>query len=143
MSEIKEVRYLTDDCDEPQRNELVISQGGNGDWYVAVVPEGQKTIRKGVRISTSGGASRAVPGLTTAIADAFRALADVQEAEQRDRDQEPACDISGRCVAPKGATGITNCKFCGKELRQGADGRWYTWDADMFEGQTPTPQDEE
>jgi hypothetical protein len=73
-AKIREVRYLTDDRDFPGKNELVISQGGNGDWYVGVTPEGQGCIGKSVRICTSGGASSRVPGLTVAIADAFRAL---------------------------------------------------------------------
>lgn len=73
MDQIREVRYLTDDRDFPNRHELVIQIGGNGDWYVSVVPEGKKALT-GVRISTSGGASRAAPGLTRAISDAFRAL---------------------------------------------------------------------
>ncbi len=81
MNEITEVRYLTDDRDERRRNELVIILGGNGDWYVAVVPEGQGIVGRAVRICTSGGASRAVPGLGPAIADAFRALADAAERE--------------------------------------------------------------
>lgn len=74
MAQIREVRYLTDDRDYPERNELVIFQGGNGDWYVGVAPEGQGCIGKSVRICTSGGASSRVPGLAVAIADAFRAL---------------------------------------------------------------------
>src|SRR3989344_1085908 len=77
MSEITAVRYLTDDRDARRRNELVIWVGGNGDWYVAVVPEGEGTIGRAVRICTSGGASSKVPGLTVAIANAFRALANV------------------------------------------------------------------
>lgn len=68
------VRYLTDDRDQRNRHELVISAGGNGDWYVAVVPEGTGTIGKAVRICTSGGASVACPGLAPAIANAFRAI---------------------------------------------------------------------
>jgi hypothetical protein len=78
--DVREVRYLTDDRDYPEdrRNELVIGFGGNGDWYVAVVPEGQGTIGRAVRICTSGGASSAVPGLAPAIANAFRALADAE-----------------------------------------------------------------
>lgn len=72
---IREVRYLSDDRDSRHRNELVFQFGGNGDWYVATVPEGQGTIGKGVRLSTSGGASFAAPGLTTGIAKAFQALA--------------------------------------------------------------------
>lgn len=142
MSEIREVRYLTDDRDEKNRNELVISLGGNGDWYVAVVPEGQGAVGRSVRVCTSGGASTSVPGLGPAIAAAFRALLQVGARKDADED-EPACNVSGRCVAPKGEKGITNCLYCGKELRQGADGKWYTWDADMFEGQIPTPQNEE
>ncbi len=74
MSEQPEVRYLTDDRDESKRNELVILPGGNGDWYVSVVPEGQGCAGKGVRICTSGGASKAAPGLPGAIADAYRAI---------------------------------------------------------------------
>lgn len=68
------VRYLTDDRDAKDRQELVILQGGNGDWYVATVPEGEGTMGRGVRICTSGGAQRAAPGLGVAIADAYRAL---------------------------------------------------------------------
>ena len=74
MEEIDEVRYLTDDRDEPNRNELVIQFGGNGDWYLAVVPEGEGAMGRAVRICTSGGASSAAPGLPNAIADAFRAI---------------------------------------------------------------------
>ena len=141
MDDIKEVRYLTDDRDEERRNELVIMLGGNGDWYVAVVPEGQGTIGCAVRICTSGGASRAAPGLGPAIADAFRALAEAHRLEQKDKDKEPACDVSGKCVAPRGAKGSTNCVYCGKELVQ-RGGKWFTWDADLLTDE-PTPQDEE
>jgi hypothetical protein len=70
-----EVRYLTDDRDAADRNELVIYAGGNGDWYVATAPRGQGSMGRAVRICTSGGASSAVPGLGLAIARAFRALA--------------------------------------------------------------------
>lgn len=76
--DIREVRYLTDDRDERRRNEPVISYGGNGDWYVAVVPEGEGTIGRAVRICTSGGASSAAPGLGVAIAHAFRAIANAE-----------------------------------------------------------------
>jgi hypothetical protein len=70
----EEARYLTDDRDEKDRNELVIFQGGNGDWYVGVVPEGEAGLGRFVRLCTSGGASFAAPGLTVAIADAYRAI---------------------------------------------------------------------
>ncbi len=68
------VRYLTDDRDHEKRNELVISHGGNGDWYVAITPEGEGTIGRGVRICTSGGAAEYCPGLPRAIAAAFQAI---------------------------------------------------------------------
>lgn len=69
-----QMRYLTDDRDSKNRHELVIEAGGNGDWYVAVVPEGQGTIGRAVRLCTSGGASAACPGLCCAVADAYRAI---------------------------------------------------------------------
>lgn len=67
------VRYLTDDRDTKERQELVIQRGGNGDYYVSVVPEGERTFR-GVRICTSGGAASRFPKLVAAIADAYRTL---------------------------------------------------------------------
>lgn len=70
----QEVRYLTDDRDEKHRNELVIYRGGNGDWYVSVVPEGEGCMGKGVRLCTSGGASKRCPGLPIAISKAFQAI---------------------------------------------------------------------
>ncbi len=73
-----EVRYLTDDRDDEDGNEMVITAGKNGDWYIAVVPEGQGTIGRGVRISTSGGAQVLAPGLGRALALAFSALANAQ-----------------------------------------------------------------
>lgn len=48
--------------------------GGNGDWYVVTVPEGERSI-SAVRLCTSGGASSAVPGLVPLFAEAFRKLA--------------------------------------------------------------------
>jgi hypothetical protein len=53
--------------------QLSISQGGNDDWYVSVLPEGHR-IGPTVRLRTSGGASTICPGLTVAIADAYRAM---------------------------------------------------------------------
>ena len=70
----EEARYLTDDRELKERNELVILQGGNGDWYVGVVPEGEGCLGRMVRLCTSGGASFAAPGLTVAISDAYRAM---------------------------------------------------------------------
>lgn len=67
--------YLTDDRDYPkdEQRTLVIFMGGNGDWYVQVAnAEGRAT--EGVRLCTSGGASSNVPGLTNAIAEAYRCM---------------------------------------------------------------------
>lgn len=68
--------YVTDDRDRPDEEQfqLVIFQGGNGDWYVQVAPKGGVTV-EGVRICTSGGAATQCPGLGVAIADAYRAMA--------------------------------------------------------------------
>lgn len=75
MSNLRERRhYLTDDRDKTERNELAIFQGGNGDWYVGVVPEGEMGIGRFVRLCTSGGASSRCPGLTTAIGYVYDAL---------------------------------------------------------------------
>lgn len=68
------VRYLTDDRDQEPRHELVVFQGGNGDWYVSVLPEGDR-IGPCVRLCTSGGASHAAPGLTHAAHLMYDAIA--------------------------------------------------------------------
>lgn len=68
--------YRTDDVDQ-YRDEppptLRIFQGGNGDWYVAIAPEGHRLAPRSsvVRVTTSG---VRVQGLGPAIAAAFRAL---------------------------------------------------------------------
>ena len=66
--------YLTDDRDDPERHKLHISMGGNGDYYVGVVLEGQDWPTHAVRISTSGGASTQCPNLVKAVASAYRAM---------------------------------------------------------------------
>lgn len=68
--------YRTDDVDTFPAGEaptLRIFQGGNGDWYVVIAPEGHKMAPAGnvVRVTTSG---VRVPGLAPAIAAAARAL---------------------------------------------------------------------
>lgn len=67
--------YLTDDRDLPDEDlrTLVIFPGGNGDWYVQVANKNGRTS-DGVRLCTSGGASTQCPGLTVAIAEAYRAI---------------------------------------------------------------------
>jgi hypothetical protein len=72
-----DIRVKTDDCDKSDL-ELSIFQGGNGDWYISILPEGHR-IGPCVRISTSGGASARVPGLTAAIAEVYQALYDAQK----------------------------------------------------------------
>jgi len=72
--------YLTDDRDLPLEDQraLVIFPGGNGDWYVQVTPHHGRSI-EGVRLCTSGGASSACPGLTIAVAEAYRCMKAVTE----------------------------------------------------------------
>lgn len=74
--------YLTDDRDLPddELRTLVIFQGGNGDWYVQVANRHGRTT-EGVRLCTSGGASSHAPGLTVAIASAYRAIMAAQRGE--------------------------------------------------------------
>lgn len=74
--------YLTDDRDLPpeELRTLVIFQGGNGDWYVQVA-SAQGRATEGVRLCTSGGASTQAPGLTVAIAGAYRAILAAQRGE--------------------------------------------------------------
>jgi len=79
--------YLTDDRDLPpeELRTLVIFQGGNGDWYVQVANQHGRAT-EGVRLCTSGGASSQAPGLTTAIASAYRAI----RAAQSGKPQPPS-----------------------------------------------------
>lgn len=44
-------------------------------------------------------------------------------------DEVPACDIKGMCCAlvEDRKYGISNCKFCGKQLEL-IDGQWWTWE---------------
>ena len=56
-------------------------------------------------------------------------------------EENPICDDTGICVAPAGATLITDCIHCGKELHQ-YNGLWYTHDAD-FENGHAIPQQQE
>lgn len=51
------------------------------------------------------------------------------ETSREEDENEILCDNSGKCQAPRGARDITNCIYCGKELRE-KDGHWFTWDAD-------------
>lgn len=76
--------YITDDRDYPQEDQraLVISMGGNGDWYVQVTGVNGRST-EGVRLCTSGGASTNVPGLTGAIAEAYRCIIAAQTNEKR------------------------------------------------------------
>lgn len=83
---LEKVSYLTDDRDLPEEDlrELVIFSGGNGDWYVQIVPKGG-VVFDGVRICTSGGASTQCPGLSPAIAEAYRAMAAATRGERSER----------------------------------------------------------
>lgn len=77
--------YLTDDRDLPLEDQrsLVIFPGGNGDWYVQVAPHHGRST-EGVRLCTSGGASSQCPGLTVAIAEAYRAMLAAQNGKKRE-----------------------------------------------------------
>lgn len=83
---LKPLHYLTDDRDMPaeEQHSLVITAGGNGDWYVGVGDiEGR--AHEFVRLCTSGGASSNCPGLTVAIAEAYRSMDASQNRKRLDR----------------------------------------------------------
>ncbi len=77
-------RYLTHDCDQG-RVELVVQAGGNGDWYVSIVPESHRIARLAglpgetprlhscVRVTTSG-ERREHHGAAAAVAALYRAM---------------------------------------------------------------------
>ena len=92
MSEeqFKKAVYLTDDRDLPEEDlrTLVIFPGGNGDWYVQIAPKHGRTT-DGVRLCTSGGASTQCPGLTVAIAEAYRAIV-ASQSENKRQDKQPS-----------------------------------------------------
>ncbi len=92
MQVMSEARYSTDDRDLPPEDQryLVISCGGNGDWYVQIAPKGRFSTTEVVRLSTSGGASSRCPGLTVAVAEAFRAI--VASSAGRHIDPPPSYD---------------------------------------------------
>lgn len=85
--------YITDDRDYPIEDQraLVISCGGNGDWYVQVTGINGRSM-EGVRLCTSGGASTRVRGLTGAIAEAYRCMVAAQNNEQRKPYMEESYD---------------------------------------------------
>ena len=65
--------YLTDDRDLKRRPLLEITHGPNGDFYIAVMLEGEKSPFA-VRFSTSGGCASENPALLKAVRDMFQAL---------------------------------------------------------------------
>jgi hypothetical protein len=66
-------RYRSDDRDEKGGdNELVISMGGNGDWYLSIVARGER-LGRSVRLTTSG-TPRGCEGVPTALANLYKAL---------------------------------------------------------------------
>jgi hypothetical protein len=64
--------YFCDDADMDEPLVLHVSQGGNGDWYISVLPEGAK-IGPTVRLTTSG-SPRGFDGVPIAMANLYRAL---------------------------------------------------------------------
>ena len=83
INEFEQAVFITDDRDKPLEEQLSlrIMHGGNGDWYVSIAPVNRVAVN-GVRICTSGGASRTVPGLTAAISDAYTAIINAEQGNQ-------------------------------------------------------------
>ena len=53
-------------------------------------------------------------------------MGDRHNCEYCNGEDDLPCCYNGRCEAPKGARGITNCICCGGELHE-LDGCWYHW----------------
>lgn len=68
MYNLDPVKYESDDRDNEERDAFWIHPGGNGDWYVSTGHHKRLPFTTGVRICTSGGASRVAPILVKAIA---------------------------------------------------------------------------
>lgn len=90
--------YLTDDRDKPIEDQigLFITTGGNGDWYIGTSPASNPNATlQAVRLCTSGGAVTLAPGLTWAIADAFKAIQAANEKKQyvRTSNHEDECEL--------------------------------------------------
>lgn len=63
--------YLSDDRDiSPYK--LVVSMGGNGDWYISVLPIGHR-IGPTVRITTHG-TPRGLENMPLAVSNLYKAL---------------------------------------------------------------------
>jgi len=62
--------YLTDDSDTDDM-ELRLSQGDNGDWYLSILPKGDRFTRHCVRITTSGQRRHDLPQAVHAMYNAM------------------------------------------------------------------------
>jgi len=75
---------LSDDADQDPHYALTVCQGNNGDYYLSVMPAGDR-LGPSVRVSTSGGASCKYPGVT----EACRLLWEAISGER----QDPATEL--------------------------------------------------
>lgn len=117
------LRYLTDDRDYPtsEQRELMIFQGGNGDYYVQIVEPGHRILR-GVRICMSGGASSENPALARAISDAYRALYDSAHGRQSATPPLRAAPSTDFFEAFEAFT-AKPCTICGRRRDWALDGQ--------------------
>jgi hypothetical protein len=96
----KERRYRSDDRDLEGRDcELVLSMGGNGDWYAKVVKTGEK-LGPSVRITTSG-APRGQDMVAPAVHGLYRALGGERPFVLTSRDDLLADERDGDMDEPK------------------------------------------
>lgn len=65
-------KYVTDDVDqEPNPMAMHLDQGPNGDWYLSIMPEGDRFTRHCVRITTSG---NRCPDMPQAVHGLYQAM---------------------------------------------------------------------
>lgn len=66
------IRIPTGDIDDPDRTELVMLWGGNGDLYIGTVAAGRKDWKL-VHLVMSGGHNSLMPDVTQKLAETYRA----------------------------------------------------------------------
>ena len=84
-------RYRSDDRDMGEDHDLdlmILPPDGNGDWYVSVLPHGDR-FGRAVRITTSG-TPHGQHGVCVAVADLYRAMGGEDEARPKEPRRDPA-----------------------------------------------------
>lgn len=81
-------KYVTDDVDqEPNPMAMHLDQGPNGDWYLSIMPDGDRFTRHCVRITTSG---NRCPDMPQAVHGLYQAMVRRDDPAWRGREVDKA-----------------------------------------------------